>query len=225
MRYIVKQFKQILLTSAFVLYVGIALSQVKHKPLAKETAIAKPIVAKPMSSQLKDFYHLAAVANVVFTFPAGFREIPVLNDEDFSFDYAIELPGHDFEIWFQVKSQKSDWAEYLQLKNDLSKQLENPDSLYIGMGRAQASSFTGGQDYLTRTIPQDILAKYNANAGKTYLLNLQDLPETKHYKYALLITLQKNHIGTILAICFTNDKGPDFFKNINRVSKCLKFKR
>ena len=61
-------------------------------------------------------------------------------------------------------------------------------------------------------------------AGKTYLLNLLDMPETKHYKYALLITLQKGHVGTIIAVCFANEKGAEFFKNINKASKCLKFK-
>jgi hypothetical protein len=55
-------------------------------------------------------------------------------------------------------------------------------------------------------------------------LNLLDFPATKHYKYALLIALQRNHTGTIMAVCFTNDKGPEFFKNVDRASNCLKFK-
>ena len=219
MTFISKQFKQILLTPALLLVAVTAISQVKPKPVS-----AKPTVAKPASRQLTDFRRLTAEANVVFTFPAGFKEIKVLNNEDFSYDYAMELPGHDFEIWFQVKSQKKDWQIYELVKNDPSKQTANPDSSYNGMGRAQASAFTGDQNAITRTIPQDILVRYNASAGKTYLLNLQDLAETKHYKYALLITLEKDRTGTILAVCFSNDKGPEFFKNINRASNCLKFK-
>ena len=50
------------------------------------------------------------------------------------------------------------------------------------------------------------------------------MPATKRYKYALLITLQKNHTGIILAVCFTNEKGPEFFKNLDRASSCMKFK-
>jgi hypothetical protein len=220
MKFIEKQFKQILLTTVFLPGVVTAMSQVPHKPIAHKT-----IVAKHVSKQLKDFMQLAAEANVVFTFPAGLKEIPVINNENFSYDYAMELPGRDFEVWFQVRSQKQDWIDYERFKDDPNKQLPSPDSSYNTIGSAQASAFTGDQKYLIRVIPQDILARYNANVGKTYFLNLQDLPESKHYKYALLITLQKDHIGTIVAVCFANDKGPEFFKNINKVSKCLKFKK
>jgi hypothetical protein len=218
METIAKQFKQILLTTMLLLCAATSISQVKHK------AARKPLIATPVSKQLKDFYVLASDAGATFIFPDGFKEIPVVNDEGFSFDYAMEIPGSEFEIWFQVRSQKQDWINYEHLKNDPGKQIDSPDSLYASMGQAQSTAFTGDQNYLTRTIPQDILVQYNANAGKTYLLNIQDTPETKHYKYALLITLQKNHTGTIMAVCFTNDKGPEFFKNINKASKCMKFK-
>lgn len=220
MRLIVKQFKQILLTIALLLLVVTAISQVNYN----KAVIDKPQTKKKGSSQLKDFKRLTANVGVVFVFPKGLKEIPVLNNEDFSFDYGMELPGREFEVWFQVKSQKGEWLNYERWKNDPTKQLANPDSSYIGMGRATASAFTDEKTYLVRNIPNDILARYNADAGKTYLLNLEDLAETKHYKYALLITLQKYHTGIILAVCFSNEKGPEFFKNINKVSKCLKFK-
>ncbi len=147
-----------------------------------------------------------------------------MNNDDFSYDYALELPDHDFEIWFVVRSQKRDWQQYELVKNDPTKQMGNPDSTYVAMGKAQASALTGETNSPVRIIPPDILARYNASAGKTYLLNLQDMAETRHFKYALLITLEKDHTGTILAVCFTNDKGPEFFKNINKAANCLKFK-
>jgi hypothetical protein len=219
MKFIAKQFKQILLTMALLLLVVTVIPQVRPRPRANKLTVAKPV-----SSQLKQFNHLAAAANVRFVFPAGFREIPVINNEEFSFDYAMETAGRDFEVWLQVKSQKENYADYLRLKNDPGKQIENPDSLFISIGQAQAATLAGDRNYLVRTIPPDILARYNANAGKTYLLTLPDLRETKHYKYALLMILQKDHIGTIEAVCFTNEKSPEFFKNINRMSKYIGFK-
>jgi hypothetical protein len=213
MKLILGLFK-LLFTTILILVAVTAISQqVKHKS-----------GVKTMSSQLKNFYQLTAEANVEFIYPPGFKEVPAINNENFSFDYAMVLPGYDFEIWFKVRSQKRDWADYQRYSTDTARRIENPDSLYNKIGPAQAISFTGDKNYFTTIIPLDVLARYNANAGKTYLLNLLDMRETKHYKYALLITLQKDHIGTIVVVCFANDKGADFFKNIFKASKCLKFK-
>jgi hypothetical protein len=212
-----KQIKQLLITAMLMLCITPTIAQERHSDAAREKYTQ-------LSKQLKEFYRLTAQANVTFIFPKEFKEIKAPDNEDFSFDYAMELPGKDFEIWFQVKSEKENWASYLRTQNNQKAQLANPDSLYSSIGTANAIAFTGDRNSLIRNIPAEYLAPYNADAGRSYLLTLLDLPETKHYKYALLITLQKYHTGTILAICFANEKGPEFFKNIRKVSSCLKFK-
>jgi hypothetical protein len=193
-------------------------------------AQVKPPASAPVkhhhsSQQLKDFFTFAAQANAIFVYPKGFREIPAPDDEDFSYDYALELPGKGFEIWLKVASQKEEWFNYTRTQTVKGPGMENPDSVYLDVGKADARALSGDQPYFERTIPADVLARYHADAGKSYLVTLLDLPDTKHYKYALLITLQKYHTGTIRAICFGNEKGPEFFKNINRASHCLMFKR
>lgn len=210
-----------------------SIAQISPRPLyaqnnKKHTAAkVKPGYPKSKTSatdQFKEFTRLLAQANVIYTPPKGFKEIPAPDDEDFSFDYALQLPGQDFEVWFQVKSQKENYTSYEQGQYDIDRETENPDSIYINMSRAQAIAFTGERDNFIRSIPVNVLNRYKADAGKSYLLNLLDLPATKHYKYALLIALQRNHTGTIMAVCFTNDKGPEFFKNVDKASNCLKFK-
>lgn len=199
-------------------------AQVKHQVRKKEQRAAAKKPAYSASRQLAEFKRLAAQADLIFTFPKGFREIKAPDDDYFSFDYAMTIPGEDFEIWFQVKSQKENWASYVKSKSDPHVQLANPDSTYIALANAHASAFTGDKTFFIRTIPPEVLAKYNADAGKSYLLNLRDMPDTRHFKYALLITLQKDHTGILMAVCFTNDKGPEFFKNMNKAANCLKFK-
>jgi hypothetical protein len=177
-----------------------------------------------VTSQRKDFYQLIKEANLNFTFPAGFREIKAVDNEDYSFDYAMEVPGKNFEMWLQVKSQKQNWISYEKASGDKKTELANPDSMYIDLSKATARALSGGDNYLVRNIPPDVLARYNADAGKSYLLNLLDLPATRHYRYALIISLQKNHTGTLMAIYFTNDKDADFYRYVYRAGHCLKFK-
>ncbi len=225
------QFKRILIKALLLFCVTGAAAQVKQ-PQVYARLKKKPIVtrvkqkiAAPVSDQYKDFMQLVTQAGAVFSFPKGFSEISAMNDEDFSYDYAMEIPDKDFEVWFQVKSQKENYASYEASKDDNVRKVANPDSLYIEMGKAQATAFAGDPNFFIRTIPANVLARYNADAGRSYLLNLVDMPSTKHYKYALLLTLQRNHTGTIMVVCFTNEKDPEFFKNIDKASNCLKFKR
>lgn len=214
---ILKQFKKLLLIQAFLLCAAFAVGQGNPSSTPGKTVISKPI-----SGRLKRFNRLATDAGMHFIFPDGFKETPPLNTDDLTFDYAMALPDQDFEIWFMVKSEKKEWQAYSTAKNDAYRQ--NPDSAYNAIGYEHAIAFTGDTSFLTRTIPKEILARYNADAGKTYLLNLKDRDETKHYKYALLITLEKDRTGTLLVMCFSNENGTEFFKSINLASKCLKFK-
>ncbi|ASU36320.1 hypothetical protein [Mucilaginibacter xinganensis] len=199
------------------------IAQIKPKPAA-----VKPVgqAAKPvkMSAQLAEFTRIAATANVIFTFPKGFKEIKAPDNDYFSFDYAMALPGKDLEIWLLVKSQKENWASYEKSKDSPGAEQANPDSTYSSLAEANAAAFTGDDKHFVKNIPPEVLEKYNADAGKSYLLNLRDQPATKRYKYALLITLQKSHTGIIMAVCFTNDKGPEFFKNMDKAANSMKFK-
>ncbi len=212
-----KRFKQILSTVLLLLIIASLTAQEKK---------SAPVSAGNhwQGKKLKEFSKRVLQADAAFEYPDGFAEIPPPNNDDYSFDYALELPGKEFEIWLKVTPQKQEWLNYTRTQTAGGAATENPDSVYLDVGKAMAASLAGGQPYFERSIPPDILARYHADAGRSYLLTLLDRPETKHYKYALLITLQKNHAGTILAICFGNEKGPEFFKSISKASQCLKFK-
>ncbi|WP_374948289.1 hypothetical protein [Mucilaginibacter sp.] len=218
------QIKQLLLTGILLLCVAPVFAQAKKGSLKKKSVfIAQKKSAA--SDQLTSFLQNTAQANVAFNFPPGFKEIKAPDNEDYSFDYAMELPGQEFEIWLQVRSQKENYASYQNSLDNRNTRQANPDSVYIGLGNAHAIAFSGSRDLKARNIPYNIAARYNADAGKSYLLTLPDLAVTKHYKYALLVTLQKDRTGTIMAVCFGNEKGPEFFKNMDRASNCVKFKQ
>jgi hypothetical protein len=216
----IKQISKIILFAAGMLcFAGnMAIAQTKraNKPKA-------PVKTK-VSLQLAAFIKEANEAGIDFTLPTAFKELPAVNNENFSFDYTMALPGQDFEVWFQVHALKQNWASYEQVKNITGKTLANPDSTYLEAARAHASALSDDGRYFIRPLAATVLEQYNADAGKTYLFNLASLPETRRYKYALLIAVQKDHIGYMMAVCLTNEKGPEFFKNINKARDCIKFR-
>jgi len=225
MQIVPKQIKQIIVAVILMLSISPAFAQVKHPAKNSKPPVVQ-VRHAPVSAQVAAFTRIAAQANVSFIFPKGFKEIPAPDNDYFSYDYAMTIPGKDFEIWMQVKSEKENWASYEKARNQPdAQQLANPDSTYIPLAQAQCAAFAGDNPYSPRSIPPDILARYNADNGKSYLLTLRDMQTTKSYKYALLITLQKDHTGIIMAVCFTNEKGPEFFKNMDKASNCLKFKQ
>ena len=176
-----------------------------------------------ISPELKAFNKHLAKTSITFTFPAGFKEVKPGYTDDYGFDYGIASEEGESEIWFKIRSQKDNLAEYLK-KGD--KRIINPDSLYQDIGLSQANAFKNKSDerpLFIRSIPPITLNRYNADLGKTYLISLPDEQETKHYKFAMLVILQKNKVGTVMAVCFANELGPGFFKNLNKASSCLKF--
>jgi len=173
-----------------------------------------------VASQLKNFTASLTQIDASFSFPDGFKEIKAPNTDSYQFDYAMVLPDAGFEIWFRVNTQK----ENEKLLADKNIKTGSPDSLFLSIARDQIESLTSEKAFSKRKLPHYILDRYNADAGCVYLVSIDDSPVTKHYKYAFVTVLQKNGSGTIMAIAFTNEKGPDFFKNMKLASTCLKFK-
>ena len=204
----IKQLKYIGFCVALLFTIASAFAQVKQ-PLQ-------------LTRELKSFDKKLNKAKMAFIFPAGFKEVKSTDTDNYNFDYGIITPESDFEVWFKVQSQKDSWNSYLKAKND--NHVVHPDSVYNEMGLAQAKAFKGDKDPIERRIPADLLTRYyNADLGKTYLVNLPDAAATKHYKFAMVVVMQKTKTGVALAVCFANELGPGFFKNLNKASSCLKF--
>ena len=204
---VIRQLKHIITYVALAFCIAPAFAQVKQPAI--------------LTRDLKNFNKQLTKAGISFILPTGFKEVKPVATPEYSFNYGIAAPEGDCEIWFKVQSQKNAWTNYIKGKND--NRITNPDSLYQEIGSSQAKAFKGDYAPLERSIPLFTLTRYNADLGKTYLVNLPDAPQTKHYKYAMVVVLQKNKVGNVLAVCFANELGPGFFKNLNKVSNCLKF--
>lgn len=168
--------------------------------------------------QLTGFKALLSTINGTFTYPENFTEVKPPNNEKLPFQYGLKMDDADLEIWFQVNSVRAEWQRF-----EANKQGADPDSSYTKVAADEALTMSGRNDYITRSIPPYILDRYNADEGRSYLLTLADLPATKHYQYALLIVLHKNHYGNMVVACLTNEKGPAFYRNVNQLKHCFRF--
>jgi len=221
---LIKQISKIIILAAGLLCLIQLTASAQSKRYTKKVKAKVTPVPVTGSRQLSAFAKECREAGIDFVLPTSFKELPAVNNENFSFDYAMNIPGQDFEVWLQVHSLKQNWLSYDQVRNITGKTLDNPDSTYLQAARAHATAMSDDSRYFARPLPPRVLEMYNADAGKTYLFNLADLPETRRFKYALLIAIQKDHTGYLMAVCLTNEKGPEFFKNINQARDCIKFR-
>jgi hypothetical protein len=204
----VKQFKKILLMVILLSRIVPAIAQNKHLPT---------------NNGHKAFNQLLKESSLSFTFPQGFQEVKAVNNEDYSYDFAMQSADQDFEVWLQVKPGRQNWFSYLKSGHDNQHALANPDSTYVELSGADAMALSSDSSFLVRSMPPEVLARYNADIGKSYLINLTDRAITKHFKYALIVALQKRHTATLIAVYFTNEKDADFYRSVYKAAHCLRF--
>jgi hypothetical protein len=173
-------------------------------------------------SQLKTFQQSLNVANVQFSMPKDFKEIKALRTTHINVDFAMEIPNANFQVWYAVESLQQERAKFKAAEVD-SKRLIHPDSLYNLAALSAATKLAGKDNFTSKNLPQETLDIFHADKGKSYQLNLYDRPETNHYQYGLLISLQKNGSGYISMLFLSNENGPEFYKKVNKAYYSVSF--
>jgi len=177
------------------------------------------------STQFKTFQQALAETNLQFVIPKNFKEIEPIQTAtaDVNVDYAVMLPQSNFQVWFKVKNIAQEEARFKASDGDAKLSLANPDSLYSFKSLSTAIKLAGKGNFTYKSLPQNVLDSFHADAGCSYQLNLRDMPETNHYKYGLLISLQKNTSGYILMLFLGNENGPAFYKKVNMAYYSVRF--
>lgn len=174
-------------------------------------------------SQLKTFQQSLSASNLQFIIPKDFKEIKAYHEGNIDVDYAMELPEENFQVWYLVKkSTQQQWPKSRITEDNSKRLIINPDSLYSVTAQYAANQLAG-KNFTAKYLPQDILNTFHADKGKSYQLELYDRPETNHFQYGLLLSLQKNGAGFITMLFLSNDNGPDFYKKVNKAYYAVKF--
>lgn len=174
-------------------------------------------------SQLKTFQQSLSTVDLQFTFPKDFKEIKALHEGNVDVSYAMELPDENFQVWYQVKNTQQQWPKHKITEDDSKHTAINPDSLYSVSSSAVAMVLAGKNNFTSKTLSSEVLNTFHADRGKSYQLELYDLPETNHYQYGLLISLQKTGVGYVSMLFLSNDNGPEFYRKVNKAYYSVRF--
>lgn len=174
-------------------------------------------------SQLKTFQQSLSATDLSFSFPKDFKEIKALHEGNIDVDYAMELPEENFQVWYSVKNTRQLWSKRKISEDNLKHTVVPPDSLYNTTATAATRMLAGNNNFITKNLSQEVLNTFHADKGKSYQLELFDRPETNHFQYGLLLSLQKTGVGYISMLFLSNDNGPDFYKKVNKAYYSVKF--
>ncbi len=185
--------------------------------------ISYPQFVQQPFSQLKTFQQSLSAANLQFILPKDFKEIKALHTAHVDVDYAMELPDGNFQVWYLVRNVQQYTSKFKASEDDPNRTPANPDSLYSTRSLLEATLLAGKDNFTSKFLPQDVLNVFHADRGKSYQLNLYDRPETNHYQYGLLISLQKTGTGYISMLFLSNENGPEFYKKVNKAYYSVRF--
>ncbi len=174
-------------------------------------------------SQLKTFQQSLSATDLQFTFPKDFKEIKALHEGNVDVNYAMELPDEDFQIWYQVKNTQQQWPKRKFTEDGAKRAAIQPDSLYSVSSSSVAMLLAGKDNFTSKNLSLAVLNTFHADRGKSYQLELYDRPETNHYQYGLLISLQKNSVGYVSMLFLSNDNGPEFYRKVNKAYYSVRF--
>lgn len=174
-------------------------------------------------SQLKTFQQSLSAASLQFILPKDFKEIKAYHEGNVDVDYAMELPEENFQVWYLVKNTQQQWPKRSISEENSKHNTINPDSLYSVTANHEAMMLAGKNNFTAKYLSQNVLNTFHADKGKSYQLELFDRPETNHFQYGLLLSLQKTGVGFISMLFLSNDNGPEFYRKVNKAYYSVRF--
>ncbi len=145
-------------------------------------------------SQPDSFRTLLEKNSMQFAIPGGFRPVPVLQNGDVEYDYAIASENTKLEIRYRI------WPiEPEELK---PKQRNN---LYLTMLATMALNISNGQEPKVASYPpEDVKREFGADAGATCAVRT-DSEFGKGYKFCLISVIHRNDVADAYVFFLCDD--------------------
>jgi len=160
----------------------------------------------PLFSQDTGFKEFANQESMTFIMPKNFTSVPVIQNRNVRYDFAIKHNKKKLEIRYALFSLKKRILEYEKSKNNPNVVMTDPNKGYTAFTYASCLNISGGQPFkgIRAFKPADVKKEFNADWGATILIE----PKSdfgKGYKYILAVSLHKDSISDVFIFYLFDD--------------------
>lgn len=162
------------------------------------------ISTQSQTLELKNFKKELKPLGLQFIIPVGYQVKQTVHNKDLHYSFAIINSDSTMEIrysLFPLKPHIINYKKALKAK----KIVTNPDSLYVGLMKANGKSMTNGIIPEIEEILPDTIKSFNADyAGTSTFEFLCEFG--KGYKYGQFICLHKKSVADVIITFMSNEK-------------------
>ncbi|AFL96283.1 hypothetical protein [Ornithobacterium rhinotracheale] len=148
---------------------------------------------------------------LTFDYPKSFENVPVIENAQMPYDFAIKMPNKDFEVRYRI-------VQALEGKNITAKDIDAYTLI--------AASNIGGVNKANRIMTlssNDVKNEFNADFGSVTITEVKGDFTKNKYKYCYLVTLAKDKVATVY-IMYLGNNVQEFRSLMDPIINSLKFK-
>lgn len=153
------------------------------------------------------FRRALAAGHLTFTAPAGLLPVPVLTNEQMSYDYALKSPKQRLEIRYAIRPITAQMRrEYQAAKGQKNEVLTDPNGLYSVQLQVIAANVSGGEmPEINEFPPAAVRQEFQADWGGTVLVT----PKSQFaggYRHCMIVALHKQNAADAYYFYLFNDQ-------------------
>lgn len=131
--------------------------------------------------------------DMVFTMPGGFTPVPVVENEDVTYLYAIKNDRVKLEIRYCIFSLKERIKEYQDFKKNKKGQMADPNSAFDMFTSVVVMNIAGSEQYDGMPFDEEsVKNEFNADKGGAYRMACQS-GFAQGYQYCMVVALHKDN--------------------------------
>ncbi len=155
-----------------------------------------------------DFTELLNRSSMTFTLPNGLKSIPIIQNDQMNYEFAIKYPKYSFEVRFAIRPLDlyiEDYEERERNKNPGDINI-HPNNLYKSLLEATILNISGGQlPPIQQFDSQAVKSEFNADWGATSFVNVgQEFGQS--YKYCMVVAIHKQNLADAYIFFLANTK-------------------